>query len=351
LFLAFLSADWPNHSPLPLQLVEFGKQILALIPGRVSTEVDASLSFDTKATVKKVRFCRACVCRTGISSLIRWPHPSLHRPRQAHELIALYKSVGIEKERVLIKIAATWEGIQAARQLEKEDGIHCNLTLLFGFGQAVACAEASVTLISPFVGRILDWYKKSTGKTYEGDEGKLPFPCPSAAAAQRADYLPFLPSDPGVISVKKIFNYYKQHDYDTIVMGASFVLLSLQSPSHFLSCFSRLSSNLTLPALAILPSFRNVGEIKSLAGVDFLTIAPALLEELKNSTEPVPKKLASETAKKDEPIAKVSYIDNEPAFRWELLQDSMAWEQLHSGIKKFAVDCDALKEVLKSKLQ
>lgn len=143
------------------QLVEFGKEILAIVPGRVSTEVDARLSFDKEATKAK-----------------------------ALELIALYKSLGIEKDRILIKIASTWEGIQAARELERDYDIHCNLTLLFGFGQAVACAEAGVTLISPFVGRILDWYKKSTGKTYEGDE------------------------DPGVISVKKIFNYYKQHGED-----------------------------------------------------------------------------------------------------------------------------------------
>ncbi|CED82849.1 transaldolase [Phaffia rhodozyma] len=245
-------------------LVEFGKQILALIPGRVSTEVDARLSFDTKATIAKGR-----------------------------ELIALYESIGINKDRVLIKIASTWEGIQAARVLERDHGIHCNLTLLFGFGQAVACAEAGATLISPFVGRILDWYKKTTGKTYEGD------------------------ADPGVISVKKIFNYYKQHDYNTIVMGAS---------------------------------FRNVGEIKALAGVDYLTIAPALLEELKNSTEDVPKKLASETAKKDEPIPKVSFVDNEPEFRWALLQDQMAFDKLHEGIVKFAADGQELTNLLRAKL-
>jgi transaldolase len=151
------------------QLVNFGTEILKIVPGRVSTEVDARLSFDTKKTIAKAR-----------------------------ELIALYDSVGVKKERVLIKIASTWEGIQAARELEKE-GIHCNLTLLFGFGQAVACAEAGATLISPFVGRILDWYKKAKpdGK-YEGE------------------------SDPGVQSVQKIFNYYKQHKYKTIVMGASF---------------------------------------------------------------------------------------------------------------------------------
>lgn len=210
--------DWYEvsaHEPCPLradlivpQLVEFGKEILAIIPGRVSTEVDARLSFDKEATKAK-----------------------------AKELIALYESVGIKKERILIKIASTWEGIQAARELERDDGIHCNLTLLFGFGQAVACAEAGVTLISPFVGRvcqlvrfchdhihlfspqILDWYKKNTGKNYEGD------------------------NDPGVQSVKKIFNYYKQHGYKTIVMGASFrnvcvagqlPLSGYPSPFHYL---------------------------------------------------------------------------------------------------------------------
>ncbi|KAJ6570240.1 hypothetical protein DFH09DRAFT_1154442 [Mycena vulgaris] len=245
-------------------LVEFGTAILKIIPGRVSTEVDARLSFDKAATKAK-----------------------------AKELIALYESVGIKKERILIKIASTWEGIQAARELERDDGIHCNLTLLFGFGQAVACAEAGVTLISPFVGRILDWYKKSTGKTYEGD------------------------NDPGVQSVKKIFNYYKQHGYKTIVMGAS---------------------------------FRNIGEIKALAGVDFLTIAPTLLEELKSSTAPVPKKLDSQAAAQADPIAKVSYVDNEPEFRWVLLQDQMAFDKLHEGIKKFAEDGETLKELLRKKL-
>ncbi|EDR09864.1 transaldolase [Laccaria bicolor S238N-H82] len=243
-------------------LVEFGKEILAIIPGRVSTEVDARLSFDKEATKAK-----------------------------AKELIALYDSVGIKKERVLIKIASTWEGIQAARELERDDGIHCNLTLLFGFGQAVACAEAGVTLISPFVGRILDWYKKSTGKTYEGD------------------------ADPGVQSVKKIYNYYKQHGYKTIVMGAS---------------------------------FRNVGEIKSLAGVDFLTISPALLEELKKSNDPVPRRL--EATAEAEPIPKVTFIDNEPEFRWALLQEQMAFDKLHEGIKKFAEDGQTLKDLLKKKI-
>jgi transaldolase len=245
-------------------LVEFGKEILAIIPGRVSTEVDARLSFDKEATKAK-----------------------------AKQLIALYESVGISKDRVLIKIASTWEGIQAARELERDDGIHCNLTLLFGFGQAVACAEAGVTLISPFVGRILDWYKKNTGKDYQGD------------------------ADPGVQSVKKIFNYYKQHGYNTIVMGAS---------------------------------FRNTGEIKALAGVDFLTIAPSLLEELKNSTDPVPKKLEAASAARAEPIPKVSFVDNEPEFRWALLQDQMAFDKLHEGIKKFAEDGETLKNLLRVKL-
>ncbi|KAL1760231.1 hypothetical protein FB107DRAFT_256480 [Schizophyllum commune] len=246
-------------------LVEFGKEILKIIPGRVSTEVDARLSFDKAATKAK-----------------------------AKELIALYESVGIKKERILIKIASTWEGIQAARELEKEDGIHCNLTLLFGFAQAVACAEAGVTLISPFVGRILDWYKKNKpGPSYEGEE------------------------DPGVQSVQKIFNYYKQHGYNTIVMGAS---------------------------------FRNVGEIKALAGVDFLTISPSLLEQLKNSTDPVPKKLDASNAKSAAPIPKVSYIDNEPEFRWKLLQDQMAFDKLHEGIKKFAEDGETLKSLIRKKL-
>jgi len=247
-------------------LIEFGHQILQIIPGRVSTEVDARLSFDKQATKAK-----------------------------AKALIALYESVGIKRDRILIKIASTWEGIQAARELERDDGIHCNLTLLFGFAQAVACAEAGVTLISPFVGRILDWHKKAhPNKNFAGDE------------------------DPGVISVKNIFNYYKQHGYKTIVMGAS---------------------------------FRNVGEIKALAGVDFLTIAPALLEELKNSKEPVPKKLDAEKAKKEHAAAKVSYIDNEPEFRWELLQDQMAFDKLHEGIKKFAEDSETLKGLIAKKLE
>ncbi|KJA22579.1 hypothetical protein HYPSUDRAFT_54888 [Hypholoma sublateritium FD-334 SS-4] len=258
------SVEDQTNAAVDRLLVEFGKEILAIIPGRVSTEVDARLSFDKEATKAK-----------------------------AKELIALYESVGIKKDRILIKIASTWEGIQAARELERDDHIHCNLTLLFGFGQAVACAEAGVTLISPFVGRILDWYKKSTGKTYEGDE------------------------DPGVQSVKKIFNYYKQHGYKTIVMGAS---------------------------------FRNIGEIKALAGVDFLTISPNLLEELKKSTAPVPQKLNASAAAQADPIPKVTFVDNEPEFRWSLLQDQMAFDKLHEGIKKFAEDGETLKKLIREKI-
>jgi len=256
------SLDDQANAAMDRLLVEFGKEILKIIPGRVSTEVDARLSFNKEGTKAKAR-----------------------------ELIKIYESVGIKKERILIKIASTWEGIQAARELERDEGIHCNLTLLFGFGQAVACAEAGVTLISPFVGRILDWYKKSTGKNYEGDE------------------------DPGVQSVKRIFNYYKQYGYKTIVMGAS---------------------------------FRNTGEIKALAGVDFLTIAPVLLEELRKSTDQVPKKLDAHGSFQKEP--KVTLVDNEPEFRWELLQDQMAFDKLHEGIKKFAEDGQTLTNVLKEKI-
>lgn len=245
-------------------LIEFGKEILKIVPGRVSTEVDARLSFDKEATVKK-----------------------------AIELIALYKSVGIEKERILIKIASTWEGIQAARELEAEHGIHCNLTLLFSFVQAVACAEAKVTLISPFVGRIMDWYKASTGKTYDAE------------------------SDPGVISVRSIFNYYKKFDYNTIVMGAS---------------------------------FRNTGEIKALAGCDYLTVAPKLLEELMNSDEAVPKILDA-TSAKAEALDKVSYVDDEATFRFLFNEDAMATEKLAQGIRAFGADCVTLLNQLEARFK
>ncbi|BGP55831.1 hypothetical protein JCM8202_002637 [Rhodotorula sphaerocarpa] len=246
-------------------LVEFGKEILNIVPGRVSTEVDAALSFDKEATKAK-----------------------------AKHLIQLYKDIGIPKERILIKIASTWEGIQAARELEKE-GIHCNLTLLFGFQQAVACAEAGVTLISPFVGRILDWYKKKNPE---------------------ADYAGA--KDPGVQSVTKIYNYYKQHGYKTIVMGAS---------------------------------FRNTGEITNLAGCDFLTISPSLLKDLQGSSEELPRVLSEEKAGQAEPIEKVSFVDNEPSFRWSLVNDPMAQEKLNEGIVKFAADAEELKSLLKNKLQ
>ncbi|KAG6328964.1 hypothetical protein ID866_10125 [Astraeus odoratus] len=253
------------NSAMDCLLVEFGNAILSIIPGRVSTEVDARLSFDKKATIAK-----------------------------AQELISLYESIGIKRDRVLIKIASTWEGIQAARELEQEHGIHCNLTLMFGFVQAVACAEAGVTLVSPFVGRILDWYKQHTGKDYEGDD------------------------DPGVQSVKKVFNYYKQHGYKTIVMGAS---------------------------------FRNVGEIKALAGIDFLTISPSLLKELSKSTDSVPKRLDAQRAVQSDPIPRASYLSDELAFRLALFQDQMAFDKLHEGIRKFADDGAALKGLLKKKLQ
>ncbi|ABN68690.1 transaldolase [Scheffersomyces stipitis CBS 6054] len=243
-------------------LIEFGKNILAIVPGRVSTEVDARLSFDKEATIKK-----------------------------ALELIALYESQGISKDRILIKIASTWEGIQAARELEAKHGIHCNLTLLFSFVQAVACAEAKVTLISPFVGRILDWYKASTGKTYEGDE------------------------DPGVISVRAIYNYYKKYGYKTIVMGAS---------------------------------FRNTGEIKALAGCDYLTVAPKLLEELLNSTEPVPQVLDAASASATD-VEKVSYVDDEATFRYLFNEDAMATEKLAQGIRAFGKDAVTLLEQLEAR--
>lgn len=244
-------------------LVNFGVEILKIVPGRVSTEVDAHLSFDTKGTIQK-----------------------------ALRLIDLYKQAGIDKERVLIKIASTWEGIRAANCLEKEHGIHCNLTLLFSFPQAVACAEANVTLVSPFVGRILDWYKKNQpGEDYSGT------------------------NDPGVKSVTKIYNYYKQHGYKTIVMGAS---------------------------------FRTTDEIKNLAGCDFLTISPKLLAELVEDTSQIEPKLDASKAAKEE---KVSYFEDEIAFRWALNQDAMATDKLAEGIRNFASDGCKLTNTLKERLQ
>lgn len=239
--------------------VEIGKEISALIPGRISTEVDARLSFDTQATITK-----------------------------AHRLVELYQDAGIDKSRILIKIASTWEGIKAAQELEKE-GINCNLTLLFSFAQAQACAEAGVFLISPFVGRILDWYKKDTGI---------------------AQYDKF--EDPGVQSVTRIYNYYKTHGYNTVVMGAS---------------------------------FRNIGEIQALAGCDRLTISPALLEELANQPTPLERVLKDEGVKSTPGKA----LD-EVSFRWAMNEDAMATEKLAEGIRNFAADQAKLETMLKQKL-
>lgn len=241
--------------------VAFGLKILQIIPGRVSTEVDARLSYDTAATVQKAR-----------------------------DLIAQYEAAGVGRDRVLIKIASTWEGIRAAEILEKE-GIHCNLTLLFGFHQAIACAEAGVTLISPFVGRILDWYKKKTG---------------------RAEYPG--PEDPGVISVTKIYNYYKKFGYPTEVMGAS---------------------------------FRNIGEIIELAGCDLLTISPALLQELQNTTGELKRKLDPAIAATLD-IEKVAM--DEATFRKMHAADEMASEKLDEGIKGFTKALETLEELLTHRL-
>jgi transaldolase len=234
-------------------LVRFGLEILKVVPGRVSTEVDARLSFDTAATVARAR-----------------------------RIMALYEAAGIGRERVLIKIASTWEGIQAARQLEAE-GIHCNLTLLFSFCQAVACGDAGVRLISPFVGRIYDWYKKSAGAGWD-----------EAAKAGA--------NDPGVQSVTRIFNYYKHFGIPTEVMGAS---------------------------------FRNVGQIRALAGCDLLTISPELLAQLQADETPFERALDAEAAKAL-PIERVCF--DEPGFRFALNEDAMATEKLAEGIRAFAAD-------------
>ena len=239
--------------------VNIGLEILKIVPGRISTEVDARLSYDTQATVEKAR-----------------------------KLIALYNAAGISNDRILIKIASTWQGIRAAEILEKE-GINCNLTLLFSEAQARACAEAGVYLISPFVGRILDWYKANTDKK---------------------EYAPA--EDPGVISVTKIYNYYKEYGYKTVVMGAS---------------------------------FRNVGEITELAGCDRLTIAPALLKELQENTAPLVRKLEykGEVKAKPQPLT-------EAEFYWQHNSDAMAVEKLADGIRKFAVDQEKLEAMLSAKL-
>ncbi|QOR25363.1 transaldolase [Haemophilus parainfluenzae] len=239
--------------------VNIGLEILKIVPGRISTEVDARFSYDTQATVEKAR-----------------------------KLIALYNAAGISNDRILIKIASTWQGIRAAEILEKE-GINCNLTLLFSEAQARACAEAGVYLISPFVGRILDWYKANTDKK---------------------EYAPA--EDPGVISVTKIYNYYKEYGYKTVVMGAS---------------------------------FRNVGEIIELAGCDRLTIAPALLKELQENSTALVRKLdyKGEVKAKPQPLT-------EAEFYWQHNSDAMAVEKLADGIRKFAVDQEKLEAMLSAKL-
>lgn len=241
-------------------LILFGLEILKIVPGRVSTEVDARLSFDTAGTITKAR-----------------------------ELIAAYEQEGQGRERVLIKIASTWEGIRAAETLEKE-GIHCNLTLLFSFAQAVACAEAGVRLISPFVGRILDWHKAATGKDYEGND------------------------DPGVQSVRGIYQYYKKFGYKTEVMGAS---------------------------------FRNKGEILALAGCDLLTISPALLGELQACDDPVVVRLTGEDAAAAD-LEKI-HLD-EKSFRWMLNEDAMATEKTAQGIRSFAADIVKLEALVRGLL-
>ncbi|KAG5270346.1 hypothetical protein AALO_G00191600, partial [Alosa alosa] len=243
--------------------VSFGVEILKKIPGRVSTEVDARLSYDKDEMVARAR-----------------------------RLIGLYEDAGISKDRVLIKLSSTWEGIQAGRELEDKYGIHCNMTLLFSFAQAVACAEAKVTLISPFVGRILDWYKENTDrKSYEPNE------------------------DPGVVSVTKIYNYYKKYGYSTVVMGAS---------------------------------FRNTGEVKALAGCDLLTISPGLLGELSQDHDTVTPCLTPQTAKAAD-LDKVHL--NEKDFRWQHNEDRMAVEKLSDGIRKFAADAIKLETMIKEKIQ
>ncbi|QCM13144.1 transaldolase [Agrobacterium tumefaciens] len=238
--------------------ISVGAALAGLVPGRVSTEVDADLSFDTQASITKAR-----------------------------HVIAAYKERGIERERILIKLASTWEGIKAAEVLQSE-GIDCNLTLLFSQAQAIACAEAKVFLISPFVGRILDWYKKSTGETYTAE------------------------TDPGVVSVRSIYNYYKANGISTVVMGAS---------------------------------FRNVGEIEALAGCDRLTISPALLEELDKDTGTLERKLSPDNAK---PEALQSL--DEKAFRWAMNEDAMATEKLSEGIRLFAKDLVTLREMVRKEL-
>lgn len=242
-------------------LINFGCEILKIVPGRVSTEVDAGLSFDVEGTLAKAR-----------------------------RLIGLYEKAGISRERVLIKVASTWEGIRAAEQLERE-GIHCNLTLLFSFAQAVACAEAGVTLISPFVGRIYDWYKKERGGAEIPDD-----------------------DDPGVASVTRIYNYYKRFDYKTQVMGAS---------------------------------FRKVSQIVRLAGCDLLTISPDLLEQMGNASGEATRRLSPATASNT--TERKLHLD-EKTFRWMHNEDPMASDKLSDGIRKFYADARKLEQYAKAKV-
>ena len=255
-------ADAKKETPGAGHTLGIALDKLGVVPGRVSTEVDARLSFDVEASIAKAR-----------------------------SLIGRYEKAGISRERILIKVASTWEGICAAKQLTRE-GIHCNLTLLFSFAQAVACAEAGVQLVSPFVGRILDWYKKSTG---------------------RDSYPPV--EDPGVVSVTRIYNYYKKYGYKTEVMGAS---------------------------------FRNVGEILELAGCDLLTISPTLLEEMQKTAGTLARKLNPETAAANCKEPKLSL--EEKTFRWMLNEDQMATEKLSEGIRLFAADTLKLEKFIAPKL-
>lgn len=281
--LLFKAAQMPQYDALVTEAIHWGRQksphqeeyipfaadklavligceILSIIPGRISTEVDARLSFDTQATITKAR-----------------------------QLVELYQAGGVNKERILIKIASTWEGIKAAEVLEKE-GINCNLTLLFSFPQAVACGEAKVFLISPFVGRILDWYKANTDKKeYSASE------------------------DPGVISVTQIYQYYKQHAIDTVVMGAS---------------------------------FRNIGEIEALAGCDRLTISPQLLEELNNDTSILTRQLSPSSNTKTAGKAAM----DEATFRYQMNQDAMATEKLADGIRQFIKDQVNLETLIANRI-
>lgn len=255
-----LSKEQKIQEALDAVFVVFGKKILDIVPGRVSTEIDARLSFDMQKSLDKAR-----------------------------HIIKLYEKMGVDKKRILIKLASTWEGIKAAEILEKE-GIHCNMTLIFSIAQAVACADAKATLISPFVGRILDWYKKSTGKDYPAHE------------------------DPGVLSVTEIFNYYKHYGIKTQVMGAS---------------------------------FRNADEIVQLAGCDLLTIAPKLLDELKNREGKLEHKLDA-TKAKQMTITKIHA--DEANFRWMMNQNPMATEKLAEGIRNFAIDGEKLEKLIESML-